>query len=188
MDMKKLIGKAIKFIKKNYKSIIALIVLLFASIMIYYFVSAEGDDFADKLSIDNATVSIKDGTAPFDSDSSAGNDSSDNNKIVRNFDSIEYSVKFNLKFKDSETTGSPTGRSVTADIELPKDLDVVVSSGLDSENTATPVISGSNAHYQLEYKNINFVGDNTIQIYISKINSTNGTSIKPKIKIYSLLF
>ncbi len=183
MDMKKLIGKAIKFIKKNYKSIIALIVLLFASIMIYYFVSAEGDDFADKLSIDNATVSIKDGTAPFDSDSSAGNDSSDNNKIVRNFDSIEYSVKFNLKFKDSETTGSPTGRSVTADIELPKDLDVVVSSGLDSENTATPVISGSNAHYQLEYKNINFVGDNTIQIYISKINSTNGTSIKPKIKI-----
>lgn len=48
---------------------------------------------------------VIDGTAPFDSDDTAGNDSSNENGIVRSFDTINYTLKYTTAIKDAETQG-----------------------------------------------------------------------------------
>lgn len=45
---------------------------------------------------------ISDGTAPFDSNSQAGNDENDHNKIVRSFDTVTYPVKITVNPKKSD--------------------------------------------------------------------------------------
>ncbi len=174
----------IEFIKKNYKYLIALALLFLVSFLIYNFASAADDEFADKIKIENASVTIQDGTLPFDSDDTAGNDSSAGNKVVRNFDSIKYTINYNLAFKDTSTMGNPSGRFVTVDVALPSNLDVKISSGLDSETAASKVSDENNiTHYQLDYSNASYGTENTLNIYIKQINSSNGTKITPTIKI-----
>lgn len=46
---------------------------------------------------------IVDGTAPFDSNDEAGNDSSPNNGIVRTFDTVTYPLKVTINPKKNET-------------------------------------------------------------------------------------
>ena len=46
--------------------------------------------------------SMIDGSAPFDDDDSAGNDSSDSNGIVRSFDEVNYSLEYVTALKNSE--------------------------------------------------------------------------------------
>lgn len=46
--------------------------------------------------------SMIDGSAPFDDDDTAGNDSSDSNGIVRSFDEVNYSLEYVTALKNSE--------------------------------------------------------------------------------------
>lgn len=48
---------------------------------------------------------IIDGTAPFDADNAAGNDSGDENKVVRSFDTINYTLKYTTAIRDSSIYG-----------------------------------------------------------------------------------
>ena len=48
---------------------------------------------------------LMDGTAPFDTDNNAGNDSANDNQIVRSFDNINYTLKYTTAIKDTETAG-----------------------------------------------------------------------------------
>ena len=48
---------------------------------------------------------IIDGTAPFDADDTAGNDSGDENKVVRSFDTINYTLKYTTAIRDSSIYG-----------------------------------------------------------------------------------
>lgn len=48
---------------------------------------------------------IIDGTAPFDADNAAGNDSGDENKVVRSFDAINYTLKYTTAIRDSSIYG-----------------------------------------------------------------------------------
>ena len=77
----------------KYKIIIGVVVFLLLSFGIYMFVSAESDEYENQIEVINPSVTIKDGTAPFDSDNNPGNDSGESNSIVRNFDAITYAIK-----------------------------------------------------------------------------------------------
>lgn len=48
---------------------------------------------------------IIDGTAPFDADNAAGNDNGDENKVVRSFDTINYTLKYTTAIRDSSIYG-----------------------------------------------------------------------------------
>ncbi len=48
---------------------------------------------------------IIDGTAPFDADNAAGNDSGDENNVVRSFDTINYTLKYTTAIRDSSIYG-----------------------------------------------------------------------------------
>lgn len=64
---------------------------------------------------------VIDGTAPFDADDAAGNDSSDSNGIVRSFDIINYTLKYTTALKDAESMGIDS-TNVMVDFELPCDV------------------------------------------------------------------
>lgn len=61
---------------------------------------------------------VIDGTAPFDSDDTAGNDSSNENGIVRSFDTINYTLKYTTAIKNAETQGIDS-TNVMIDFLLP---------------------------------------------------------------------
>lgn len=61
---------------------------------------------------------IVDGTAPFDADDAAGNDSSSGNGIVRSFDSVNYTLKYTTAIRDSELQGIDSA-NVMAEFVLP---------------------------------------------------------------------
>lgn len=63
---------------------------------------------------------VLDGTAPFDADNNAGNDSSNKNGIVRSFDAINYTLKYTTAIKDSTLQGIDSA-NVMVDFELPCD-------------------------------------------------------------------
>ena len=64
---------------------------------------------------------VIDGTAPFDANDDAGNDSSDSNGIVRSFDTINYTLKYTTALKDAESVGIDS-TNVMVDFELPCDV------------------------------------------------------------------
>ena len=74
----------------NKKAITSVIISVFSLIIIggyYLLASADGDSYSDKLSITEIKIAqIEDGTIPFDGNNDAGNDSGNNNNIVRTFD------------------------------------------------------------------------------------------------------
>ncbi|MCD7766761.1 MAG: Cna B-type domain-containing protein, partial [Lachnospiraceae bacterium] len=59
-----------------------------------------GDCFVGGLSV----TSIVDGTAPFDSDDEAGDDSSDSNRIVRSFDYVSYTLSYTTALADEKVS------------------------------------------------------------------------------------
>lgn len=61
---------------------------------------------------------IIDGTAPFDTDDAAGNDSNSENGIVRSFDTINYTLKYTTAIKNSEIRGIDS-TNVMVDFLLP---------------------------------------------------------------------
>ena len=64
-----------------------------------------------------------DGTEPFDTDDERGNDSSGSNKIVRSFDSVNYTLKYTTAIRDSSITGIDSAY-VCVDFSLPCDPSV----------------------------------------------------------------
>lgn len=63
---------------------------------------------------------VMDGTAPFDADDAAGNDSNDSNGIVRTFDYVNYTLKYTTAIKDT-VTEEVTGANVMVEFQLPCD-------------------------------------------------------------------
>jgi uncharacterized repeat protein (TIGR01451 family) len=63
---------------------------------------------------------VIDGTAPFDSDDAAGNDSGDSNGIVRSFDTVNYTLKYTTALRDTAVSGVDEA-DVMVDFCLPCD-------------------------------------------------------------------
>ena len=63
---------------------------------------------------------VKDGTAPFDENDKAGNDSNDHNGIVRTFDTINYTLKYTTAIKNSNIQGIDSA-NVMVEFGLPCD-------------------------------------------------------------------
>lgn len=61
-------------------------------------------DGGEKGYVKQINISMVDGSAPFDSSDTAGNDSSANNQIVRSFDMVEYSLVVNFDARDQIAT------------------------------------------------------------------------------------
>lgn len=178
----------------KYKIIIGVVVFLLLSFGIYMFVSAESDEYENQIEVINPSVTIKDGTAPFDSDDNPGNDSNESNGIVRNFDAITYAIKGKLAYKQSSTLSedkktSGIQRSIVIDVLLPESVNAKVATG-DLSNpiggTSTKIIiNGVNYNYYKFTEPGKELIDNIdiANVLIYDINMKNGSDIQPIIRV-----
>lgn len=178
----------------KYKIIIGVVVFLLLSFGIYMFVSAESDEYENQIEVINPSVTIKDGTAPFDSDNNPGNDSGESNSIVRNFDAITYAIKGKLAYKQSSTLPedkktSGIKRNIIIDVLLPESVNAKVATG-DLSNpiggTSSKVtINGVNYnYYKLTEPGKELIDSIDItNVLIYDINMKNGSEIQPIIRV-----
>lgn len=187
--------KVKKFIFK-YKLVISVALFLLVSFFVYLFVFANEDIYANQIEVKNTSVSIIDGTpntnGDFDPTEGAGNDTSDNNHVVRNFDQITYNISYELGYKadstlDPSNQSTDVTRDVIIDIIVPKSIYMQVSNGSVAD-TLTPeltITNGNNEYkyYSVEIKNAIMTGQNSAEIILSNISGQNGQTISPIIRV-----
>lgn len=175
----------------KYKIIIGVVVFLLLSFGIYMFVNA--DEFADKIEVKSSRVVITDGTpnedGNFDTNDEPGNDSSGTNNIVRNFDSIKYSVFYTLGYKEGNTGDLQLNRKVLIDFLLPTSVNAEVSEGnlttpIVQEDKKTVNIGGVDYNYYVFEATSNLTNDEkSFNISVININMNNGATITPIIRV-----
>lgn len=150
---------------------------------------------------------IIDGTAPFDADNAAGNDSGDENKVVRSFDAINYTLKYTTAIRDSSIYGVdeayvkirfvlPLSNSeavfdeATMNWCLNRKITYYYSDGTSSETIdesktmIKQVLTGE--RYLANSDSGNTIpGTGTLSTGIKVKAAANGTEIKPEFKIIS---
>ena len=105
-----------KNLKKSLLIVTIILSLAIAFIPIYFLALADSDD--DFRVINQSIVGIVDGTENFDLNDDVGNDSSASNNRVRNFDSIKYTVEYELQAKNEQAVSSE-GREVLVEVLFP---------------------------------------------------------------------
>lgn len=180
----------------DHKVVITIILLFFASFSIYYFVFANDDIYENQIKVSNASINIVDGTSSFDSNDEAGNDSSNNNKIVRSFDQITYNISYKLAYKDDSTLSDEeksldVTRDVIIDVLVPQSMYMQVSED-DYMNVLTPqkddnnntiIVDNKYYYYQIIKKDAHIAETNNAEVILSKINGKNGDIISPIIRV-----
>ena len=147
----------------------------------------------------------KDGVGPFDEDDDSGNDSSDENLIVRSFDSVNYMLEYTTELID-QSKPATHGTSLYTEFTLPVspekarfDMDVMnwmldkqlvytYSDGTESETkdkTKTVVRQTLTGRRLLENKSNDdrVPGAGQLSVGIAVKGAANGTKIHPSFKI-----
>ena len=184
-----------KFIKKNMLFIVAFVLLLCSVIFFIYNIKADSDD--NKIGISFAEmIEIKTGTESFTNDGLdyndtsnyhkttgyiAGNDSSEDNAIVRSFDKIVYNFEIGIKNKEefgqSSNLTSYTNKTVLVKITVSEEAAKYV--------TFTENSKPGQATYTYEINDVNEINGSkiTASIPIYVLGAPNGTIIDPKFEI-----
>lgn len=127
----------------------------------------------------------KTGTGPFDENDDIGNDSSEDNDIVRSFDQITWTLENTLKLKNEEMGISYQGGVIEVKAELSQDVAKYIKWDIESMKWAENVqISNDgsifSAQYTLSDSEITVPGKQTLVFVIKVMGAPNGIDIKPK--------
>ena len=132
---------------------IVILVLVMALFLVYFFVSKNNINFFNSSnnnysseSIDEKAIDIgskgyissaeiiqtKTGTGPWDENDEPGNDSSEDNDIVRSFDQVVWTVDLTMSLKDNSQGASLSGGRIEVEAELPENCADVMKWDLES--------------------------------------------------------
>ena len=173
---------------EKFLSIFLALIMLMTSIPIAASVHA-ADNTIQAYVESVAIKSISDGIGPFDSDDSPGNDSGANNRIIRSFDTIFYTLEYNTALLSED----PIDKAVLkAELTLPYSVDEATfdldsMAWLDNPKlTSSATAQKLTGEMILENKDANTVipGMGTLSVGIKVKGLTNGSIIKPKIKLW----
>ena len=137
-----------------------------------------------------SVVSRKTGTAPFDTDDEPGNDSSEDNNIVRSFDTVSWTIEATMDLKEGEGVDSITGGRINIEATLPEECANVMKwdvesmqwlegSGVVSEDGRT--LTG---RYTMGEETTTIPGKQNLELILQVYGAKNGTNIQPEIKIW----
>ena len=150
----------------------------------------ENTTIGQKAVINSATVTkTQTGVGPFDENDEAGNDSTEDNAIVRSFDQLTWTVESTFKLKDSESRENLKGGIIQVEATLPSSLKGQVKWDLASMAWAvnaelTEDGTVFKACYKMSDSEITIPGKQNL-IFIAKTdNAKNGTTIRPEIKVW----
>ena len=185
----------LKNILIRYKFVFIIFAFLIISFFVYAFVHASDDIYENQIEVVNQRLNIIDGTpninGSFDANDEAGNDSANNNKIVRTFDTVTYELTYDLAYKADSTLSDEdkileNRRDVIADILVPSNLSLNVSDdGMNVLNEELTIDNSGNPYkyYKLEIKNVSMSESNSVDIIFSNISGKNNDEIKPIIRL-----
>lgn len=127
----------------------------------------------------------KTGTGPFDSDDSSGNDSSEDNDVVRSFDQIVWTIENTMSLKESATVENYTGGTLEITAKVPESCSNVVKWDLDSmawAENASVSDDGTvfTAQYSMTETDITVPGKQSLVLVLKVFSAPNGLEIKPE--------
>ena len=140
----------------------------------------------DKATISSAVITQrKTGTGPWDEDDKPGNDSSEDNDIVRSFDQVTWTVDLTMALKEGAGVDSITGGTIEVKAELPENCANVMKwdieemtwlggTGVVSEDGRT--LTGS---YTMSEESTTVPGKQTLVLVLSVEGAGNGAEIVP---------
>ena len=149
---------------------------------------AEEDAIGDKGYISSAQIiQTKTGTGPWDADDEPGNDSSEDNNVVRSFDQVTWTVDLTMALKDGVTESGLTGGVIDVEVSLPEACADVMKWDLDSMNwiengqvsSDGRILTGQ---YSMSTTDTTVPGKQTLVFVLSVEGASNGTEITPTFK------
>lgn len=174
------------------KKILTIFIAVFICIVCFYTViAATGDLLPDDVAKISSSVVIqtKTGVGPFDSDDTPGNDSSEDNDIIRSFDQITWTAESTFILKNSGTEGKYNGGYIYVEGVLPEELKEIVVWDTDSMGWAQDVVLSEDkltftAKYHMTEDEVTVPGKQTLVFVAKVLGAGNGTKIKPDIKVW----
>ena len=137
---------------------------------------------------------ITDGSAPWDADDTAGNDSGATNKIVRSFDTVNYS--FNVEVASTDTQKAYTEAYVCVMFTLPlssaqAEFDTAAMAWMENSGKyAYRVTENGNSQMLVAYKHLENDGNTVVpgtfgeNLTVRVKGMANGAEVKPAIRAY----
>ena len=124
------------------------------------------------------------GSGPFDSDDTAGNDSTEENDIVRSFDQITWTIESTMKLKNGTINQGLKGGKIHIKAELPASIANVAKWDLDSMKWAedakiSPDGRTLTASYSMAESKVTVPGKQTLVVVLKVLGAANGTEIQP---------
>ena len=131
------------------------------------------------------TKEVKTGTGPFDKDDEPGNDSSEDNDVVRSFDQITWTYQLNFSLKEPDSGTSLKGGVIQITASLPEELanivewDIESMKWLSNGNLSEDGISLS-GEYSMSEEIVTIPGNQEVIFVLKVKNAINGTKIQPR--------
>ena len=152
--------------------------------------NVEGIINGDKGYISSAQViQTKTGTGPWDANDEPGNDSSEDNNIVRSFDQVIWTVESTMQMKPNSGVNSLTGGILNIEAKLPETCTYMkwdIESMTWTEGTGKLSDAGRtlSAQYKMSESNITVPGKQTLTLILKLEGAKNALEIKPEIKVW----
>ena len=134
-------------------------------------------------------IQTKTGTGPFDENDEPGNDSSEDNNIVRSFDQVTWTVENTMVLNSSDTTGYTGGR-IYFEATLPDTFtSETIKWDLDSMGWIENAKVSSDGltltgYYSMSNEEITIPGKQTL-IFVTKVlGAKNGLELQPNITLW----
>ena len=175
---------------KNRLKFLISILLFFILVINIKIVNATEELSDNGAKISSAQViQTKTGTGPWDDNDEPGNDSSENNNIVRSFDQVTWTIE-NTMVLNNSASDSYTGGRIYFEATLP-DIFTSETAKWDLESMGwviDPQVSNNGliltGYYQLNNTSITVPGKQTL-VFVAKIfGAANGTEFTPTIKTW----
>ncbi len=174
--------------QKITKIIVALV--LFTLILI----GANSVNAAEELPDNGAKISsaqiiqTKTGTGPFDDNDEPGNDSSEDNNIVRSFDQVTWTVE-NTMVLNGDTSTSYTGGRIYFEATLPEEVKGKVVWKTDVINWIEGISlsqdkSKISGYYSLSKDETTIPGKQSLFFAVDVLDAVNGTEFAPELKFW----
>lgn len=194
-------GKNEKKISFNKKLVIVVLAVLAVLVAIICVLATKSDVFnlsgkedteenagvtnGDKGYISSAQIiQTKTGTGPWDADDEPGNDSSEDNNIVRSFDQVTWTVDLTMALKSGVADSGLTGGIINVEVTLPEACADVMKWDLDSmqwiENGKVSSDGRTlTAQYSMSETDTTIPGKQTLVFVLGVEGAVNKTEIIP---------
>ena len=153
--------------------------------------NAEGIINGDKGYISSAQViQTKTGTGPWDANDEPGNDSSEDNNIVRSFDQVTWTVDLTMALKSGIAESNLTGGIINVEATLPENCANAMKWDLESMGwlEGSGKITGDGriltGEYAMSTTDNTIPGKQTLVLVLKVEGAQNETKIKPEFKFW----